>query len=443
MRCPSTRGQAAQDKAHPKIPMIRMELKTMHKLARMRLKTVLRAVAALVPGVLAAGFAIGGPAAAETIPIDRIAHIHGLAVDPDNPAQLYLATHEGLFLAAPDGKASRVGSTRDDLMSFAADPGNPDVFYASGHPPGGGNLGVMESRDRGATWQPIAGGVGGPVDFHAMAVNRADPKVIYGMFKGLQVSRDGGRNWRNAAGMLPDRTFDLAGSAGDADTIYAAAMGGLFVSRDGGGNWMPASMQQRPTTLVEVSAQGRIYAFVYGVGLMMSEESSSDWKVQSAGFGDRYPVKMAIDPNDPDRIHVVADTGAIVTSKDGGRSWVSYFGHDRETPEFVADARKTYTEYCQSCHGENGVGERPEDKHGQDNYGFVAPPLDNSSHGWHHDDGNLAHTILNGSPRNPRMLPFKDIMPEEDAKSVVAYIKSLWNFGSLACQGARHMQCMH
>jgi len=41
------------------------------------------------------------------------------------------------------------------------------------------------------------------------------------------------------------------------------------------------------------------------------------------------------------------------------------------------------------------------------------------------------------------MLPFKDIMPEAEARNVVAYIKSLWNFRSLACQGARHMRCMH
>ena len=424
------------------IPVIRMEFQTMNEFARYTAETALRPFAAWALGLFAASFPIVGAAAAETIPIDRIEHIHDLAVDPDNGSRLYLATHNGLFLARPDGKATRIGSSTDDLMSFAVDPTNFDVFFASGHPVGGGNFGVISSRDRGATWQRIAGGVGGPVDFHAMAVSPADPKVIYGMFKGLQVSRDAGRTWRNA-GTVPDKTFDLAGSLRDPDTIYAAAMGGLFISRDSGRNWNPAFVQQRPVPLVEVSATGSVYAFVYGVGLMASEESGPGWEMRSNGFGDRYPVKMAIDPNDPDRIHVVADTGAIVTSKDGGRSWVSYKGHDRETPEFVAAARKTYGEYCQACHGENGVGERPKDKHGQDDYGFVAPPLDNSSHGWHHDDGNLAHTILNGSTRNPRMLPFKDIMGEEEAKSVVAYIKSLWNFGSLACQGTKHMKCMH
>lgn len=401
-----------------------------------------RATIALTALIASGLFAGTGLARAETVPIDRIPHIHDLAVDPTDTSRLYIATHNGLFRAAPDGTATRIGGATHDFMSFVASPGNFDRFYASGHPAGGGNLGILVSGDRGATWQRAASGVGGPVDFHAMAVSGVAPDLVYGMFKGLQVSRDGGQSWR-MVGALPERTFSLAASARDADTVYAAAMGGLFVSRDGGGSWNPAFMQRRPATVVRVSQQGRIYAFVYGVGLVVGEEPGTRWEVRSSDFGDRYPLSLAIDPDDPERIHVVADTGAIVTSKDGGRSWVSYRGHVRETPEFIAAAKRTYEEYCQACHGKNGVGERPEDMYAQDQYGFVAPPLDNSAHGWHHSDDNLAETILNGSSRNPRMLPFKEIMPEEQAKSTVAYIKSLWSFRSLACQGARHMRCMH
>ena len=380
-------------------------------------------------------------AAAETVPIDRISHIHGIAVDPEQPARLYLATHDGLFIASPDGTATRVGAAKDDFMSFATDMGTDPTFFASGHPPGGGNLGLLASTDRGESWQRLSPGVGGPVDFHAMAVSRADPKVLYGLYGTLQVSRDGGKLWQKM-GPVPEKTLGLAASSLYPDVVYAASVGGLFVSRDAGRSWSPALMQQRPTTLIEISTGGRVYAFAYGAGLMMREESSGVWSLQSTDFGDRYPIKLAIDPTDPDRIHVVADTGAIVTSKDAGKTWVSYMGHDRETPEVIASARKTYGEYCQSCHGENGVGERPKDMNGQDEYGFVAPPLDNSSHGWHHPDDNLLHTVLNGSPRNPRMLPFKHLISEEEAQNTVAYIKSLWSFRSLACQGALHMKCM-
>jgi len=414
----------------------------MRALARNIVQPVLHGVVASLIGLFAASPLLPAPAAAETIPIDRIAHIHDIAVDPEHSSHLYLATHNGLFRAAPDGTATRVGGVTHDLMSFAPDPKNFEVFYASGHPAGGGNLGVLSSHDRGATWERMAGGVGGPVDFHAMAVSRADPNIIYGMYNGLQVSRDAGRSWRKVS-PLPMKTFALAASARDATTVYAAAMGGLFVSRDEGRNWRLAFTQPRPATLVQVLGTGRVYAYIWGVGLVVGNEPGTNWQVRSNDFGDRYPVKLAVDPRDPERIHVISDTGAIVTSKDGGRTWESYMGHDRETPKLIAAARKTYEQYCQSCHGKNGAGERPRDMYAQDQYGFVAPPLDNSAHGWHHTDDGLLHTILNGSSRNPRMLPFKDMISEEDARNVVAYIKSLWSFRSLACQGVRHMRCMH
>jgi mono/diheme cytochrome c family protein len=40
------------------------------------------------------------------------------------------------------------------------------------------------------------------------------------------------------------------------------------------------------------------------------------------------------------------------------------------------------------------------------------------------------------------MVAFKETLSDEDVDNVIAYVKSLWNFRSLACQGARHMSCM-
>jgi mono/diheme cytochrome c family protein len=383
-----------------------------------------------------------GAAGAETVNLDRLEHVHGLIVDAERPGRLYLATHSGLFLASPDGTATRVGGARDDFMSFAADPGNPDTFYASGHPPGGGNLGVVVSRDRGRSWERLATGAGGPVDFHAMDVSRADPRVIYGMAKGLQASRDGGRTWR-VAGILPKDTFDLAASARDPDRLYAATRGGLFVSGDGGGSWTAATVQRRPATLVHGAADDRVYAFVYGVGLLASGGTGKGWELRSGGFADRYLLHMASDPANPGVLHAVSDTGAIMTSRDGGRTWAGYVGHDRDNREPVAAGGRLYDTLCKACHGAKGVGEKPGNPRAVDEYGFVAPALDDSAHGWHHSDDDLVRTILKGSPRNPRMLPFGELVTEAEARTVVAYIKSLWSFRSLACQGARHMRCMH
>ena len=377
----------------------------------------------------------------ETVSLNGLQHIHAISINKSNPRQLYLATHEGLFLASSDGSVKQVSKRNDDLMGFAPHPTEPNILFASGHPPGGGNLGFLRSEDSGKSWRKLSDGVNGPVDFHAMDVSKADPKVIYGSFKSLQASRDGGGTW-TIQGKPPSDVFDIAASSVDSNMVYAATRKGLMMSKDSGKTWNMGYIVMKPATMVHASVSDRLYAFIYGVGLVMTKEPSLAWKKLSTDFGDRYLVHMADDPSDPDRLYAVVDTGAVMISKDGGKTWDSFENHDKVTAEKIDRGRQLFEENCQECHGIRGVGERPDDMYAEDEFGFVAPPLDNSAHGWHHSDQGIVETILNGSERNERMIPWKDNLSREDAESVVTYIKSLWSFRSLACQGARHMSCM-
>jgi len=378
---------------------------------------------------------------AEPVPLDGIDHVHGLTVDKSNPDRLLLATHHGLFAATENGLAVRVSKLNADFMSFAEDPLIPGKLYASGHPAQGGNLGVMISQDGGVVWENLSQGDGGPVDFHALSVSPVDSRILYGIHEGLQLSRDGGKVWQRIAD-APKRTFALAASAKDVDTVYAATMQGLLVSRDSGRNWEEAYFLKRPATMVHIAADGRMYAFIYGVGLVSAEEPSFAWTTISEVFQDRALMSLSVHPQDKSRLFAVTDTNAIMISKDGGKSWFSFEGNQRQTAEGIAAGAKLYAENCQACHGAKGVGERPDNPNAQDEYGFVAPALNDDAHGWHHPDAQLVETILNGSPRNERMIAWKESLSREDAESLVIYIKSLWSFRSLACQGTRHMACM-
>ncbi len=397
-----------------------------------------------VAGVCFASFASFAAAAAkaEPVPLDRIEHIHGIAADPDQPSRVRLATHHGLFAATSDGMATRISKLDADLMSLAVDPRNPRKFYASGHPAGGGNLGVMASEDGGATWRHISDGAGGAVDFHALTVSPIDSDVLYGVYKGrLQVSRDGGAAWRKI-GKAPDKLFALAASASDANTLYAATMQGLLLSRDGGESWAPESFNGQPATTVLVTPRGRLLVFVYGTGLVTKEESQDTWKTLAGDFQDRAMMDLVIDPRDRDRLYALADTGAVMISRDGGKAWTSFEGSGRATPRVIREGERLFAENCQQCHGIQGVGERPGDPSAKDEYGFVAPALNDDAHAWHHPDRQLIEQILNGSSRNERMIAWKETLSRADAERLVAYIKSLWSFRSLACQGGRHMKCM-
>lgn len=382
-----------------------------------------------------------GPVAAEPKALWQIEHVHGIAMDPDITTGLLLATHTGLFSATQDGSVDRVSETSADMMSFATDPNNPKRLFASGHPENDGNIGVMISEDAGKTWARIADGVDGPVDFHSLTISPMDSDVLYGNYKGLQKSKDGGLTWQKI-GNVPEGTFSIAASATNRPTLYAASIQGFFISRNEGKTWEAGMIAKKPATMVHVTPQGTIYLFVYGMGLLTASEPNLTWSSLSQDFQDRALMSLVLDPENSDRLFAVADTGTVMASNDGGVNWRSFEGFDYATRDVISRGEKLYVDNCQQCHGVRGIGERPEDPNAKDEYGFVAPALNDDAHGWHHSDQQIAATILNGSPRNERMIAWNQILSEEDAKSLVAYIKSLWNFRSTACQGSKHMACM-
>lgn len=378
---------------------------------------------------------------AQTAPTDRISIINSLSVASRQPASLYLATRYGLLRAEPSGMASLVPGLEGGLTSLTAHPDNSNRLLASGYNRDGGKLGVMMSADGGRSWTKIADGADEPAAFNALDFSRSDPNVVYGVFNGLQVSRDGGKSWK-AGGKLPGDVFDMAVSSLNGDTLYTATKGGLFFSRDSGTSWKLGHVIRRPATMVYTAPGGRLYAFILGVGLITAKEPDLTWTTLFTDVADRYFLHMVVDPADPERLYASVDTGAILISGDGGKSWSSFEGSHTANAARIAKGRQVYEDTCQACHGADGIGESPDDPLAKDEFGFKAPALNDDAHGWHHSDQNLMNTILSGSPRNERMTAFKDTLSADDVANVVTYIKSLWNFRSLACQGARHMACM-
>lgn len=250
-------------------------------------------------------------------------HFHGIAVDPADSSRVYLATHHGLYLLGPDGRAQRLANTRDDFMGFTAHPTNSPVLYASGHPANGGNLGFIKSEDGGRSWQKIANGVQGPVDFHQMDVSKADPKVIYGIYGDLQRSTDEGRTW-TLVGPAPVGLIALAASSEKPDVLYAATQTGLQRSTDGGRSWKAES--HRTTTMVHVTRDGTIYAFVVGVGLTRAAEKDLKWEIVGKGLGEDYILHFAADPADQQRLYAITINSRtrasnVIASRDGGATW--------------------------------------------------------------------------------------------------------------------------
>jgi photosystem II stability/assembly factor-like uncharacterized protein len=253
--------------------------------------------------------------------LDQQTHYHGLAVDPTDPSRLYLATHHGFYLVAADGIATRLSAVQD-FMGFTPHPTDPSVLYASGHPSNGGNLGFLMSADGGANWTQVSPGPNGPVDFHQMDVSPADPQVIYGVYGGIQLSRDGGKTW-STAGAMPEGLIALAASARSANRIYGATQNGLHYSDDAGMTWQTAAFSGETVTMVATGPKDLLYAYVAGRGLMSAvEEDPAEWAPLSSDK--RIQLHLAIDGLDPNRLFAIAHKAGIIQSIDGGKSWQSF-----------------------------------------------------------------------------------------------------------------------
>lgn len=283
-------------------------------------RTFVVAAAAVAVAVII-GFVWWQSRAAQGVPLADVSHIHGIAVDPNDPSRLYLATHNGVWLSSPDGTAELISDNRNDYMGFSPHPSQADIFFASGHPATGGNMGLIVSRDGARNWDQVADGASGPVDFHSMDVSPADPNVIYGLYGKIQVSRDGGETWWITGSPSAD-VFDIAASPVDPDTVFAATRSGLMISRDRGTNWRAAGTAGQPVTMVETVPSGEIYAFVMGAGLIEAQSATSlNWTSVGPSLGEQVLLHLAIDPTDPNRMFAVTQESRVLTSTDGGQSW--------------------------------------------------------------------------------------------------------------------------
>ncbi|WP_337884446.1 F510_1955 family glycosylhydrolase [Fischerella thermalis] len=256
-------------------------------------------------------------------------HVHGLAVNLDNPKVIYVASHNGLLQRSETGEWFWIGKQRADYMGFTADPINSDRFYASGHPHTGGNLGFIKSENQGQDWKQIS--MPG-VDFHALAISPSNPNIFYGWpasgAQGLHTSTDGGKTWTkprmNGLGGAP---FDLAIDPQNSDHVFAATRTGLYESTNGGDDWaLVPNTQEAPVVSLALLKDGNStvmygYRFLKSApGVYRSNDGGKTWeKLWTETNG--VVVKLAIAPQNPQMLYAVNENNAVFQSQDGGKTW--------------------------------------------------------------------------------------------------------------------------
>jgi photosystem II stability/assembly factor-like uncharacterized protein len=255
-------------------------------------------------------------------PVSSITHGHGLAVDIEDPSKVYIATHHGLLVLMNDKDLFKVGSASDDYMGFSPHPTNSKIFFSSGHPSTGGNIGFQKSEDSGFSWKKVSNGINGPVDFHAMTVSAANPNLIFGWFQGaLQRSLDEGKNWEIAS----TTTFpvvNLAADPKDENILYASSPQGLFISKDKGVTWNSMFDGFVSTTVINPQDSQKLLSFSEKQdGLVKSNDGGQNWEKTNANFSDETPLFISFDKQNIDTVYLLTEKNSIFKSTDGAFTW--------------------------------------------------------------------------------------------------------------------------
>lgn len=240
--------------------------------------------------------------------------VHGLAASPTDRDVAFVATHQGLARWEEGEGWSFVGRARDDYMGFTAHPSDPDVFWVSGHPRTGGNMGVRQSTDGGHTWTTRWDA---PVDFHAMAVSPADPDLLWGYFRGqLHRSADGGATWAAVVEPAP-AIRALAAHPTEREAVYAVTSSGLAVTR--GGAW--TSLAGLPVLGLAIDPTAPATMYAGGVGhLWKSEDGGAVWAPLGAPTEGAIAF-LSVSRADPRVVYAATYEAGVYRSEDAGATW--------------------------------------------------------------------------------------------------------------------------
>lgn len=260
-------------------------------------------------------------------PATSITHGHGIAVDRVDANKLYIATHHGLMALINEKDLYLVGRGIDDYMGFSLHPTESNVLFSSGHPSVGGNIGFQRSDDSGVTWKNLSNGIGGPVDFHAMAVSPVNPDIIYGWYQGnLQRSIDGGKNWE----IINKDIFavQLAADSQDERTLYAATPDGrgVLVSRNGGVDFtsLSSTLEGGQVSVIAVHPADAKQLFVFSEmlgGLGESIDGGVIWRKIPEIFDGETILYITFQSQNPTIVYALTHKNSIYKSTDTGETW--------------------------------------------------------------------------------------------------------------------------
>lgn len=277
---------------------------------------------------------------------------------PSRPGTIYAATTEGFWMSVNGGKSWSLTTSRSvEVNKVAVHPDQPNrVFIATN------NFGVLVSNDGGRNFAPTNNSFTSRFTY-SVTPDAELPDRLYAITKNTAMSggffflsEDGGRNWTQAKGLdiEKDTLFTLLQDKLNPTVMYLGASRGLFKSIDRGVSWKlvtavkapvrravarrgkaaakpAAKAEAGPVMVPALTETIQVLAFTNddkgGIlagtdsGLYRTYDLAKGW--EKLDFGDLNKSIYAIHttPNIPGTIWAGTSRDGVVVSTDDGKTW--------------------------------------------------------------------------------------------------------------------------
>ena len=291
---------------------------------------------------------------------DRPRAYKALAVHPQNPDIVFMATHPEvwphLLYKSTDGGRSwkrissfhldpqageTIGKDLTGVEKIAFSPAEPQkVFIADWS-------NVWQSKDEGQNWIQLHKGLQNTV-VNAIKVHPSDTQKIYLAVadNGLVFSGDGGKSWkRKMTGVLDGHAQTVEISRRDSNRMYLLMNPWnrkdrvwVYKSSNGGENWEDISFPVPPGTLprlgyvdglptnlvLDPASDEVVYVGTNGYGIFKTTDGGKTWRAINRGITSPFvkgPNAILIDPRNSQVLFASTLQGGVYKTTDGGNNW--------------------------------------------------------------------------------------------------------------------------
>jgi hypothetical protein len=239
----------------------------------------------------------------------------------DNRSAFYQGTVAWYKTFQGDGMWCAVNSTNDNICY---------TEYTNGD--------INRSMNRGVSWSDISPPGAGSESNYCFAAPyiccKSNPSIIYAGGINIYKSTTGGGNWQGPYGSFGGKILSLVCSNFSTDTLYCAtvpgATAGVFRSFNGGLNWtdITGSLPNRYPTKMNINPNNvkEVYITFGGFGtghVYKSTDIGATWTNITGNLPDLPHQSIALDPVYPLNIYVGNDLGVYATIN-GGTNWYEF-----------------------------------------------------------------------------------------------------------------------